>query len=356
MAIKPIYPLTSLYLYLSDRCNLNCSHCWISPKSFDAPETPLPLAVLENAIQQARPLGLTSVKLTGGEPLLHPHWKELIAMPALDGVNISVETNGTLIDDVVVEVFQNPTVDQVSVSIDAASAEIHDGIRGRRGAFQRAVAGVEALSRAGVNTQIIFTLQRQNAQEMDKVIALCKGLGAASLKVNHLLPCGRGKDAFEKKQNLDLSELKALYHKVEADHPRSNGFTIVFDLPIAFRSLKSMTQGGISECRVLNILSILANGDLSICGIGQVFPNLRMGNIYKDEIAFVWENNQILHSLRNGLPGKLEGACGGCIFKFQCLGGCRANAYALTGNFFAPYFLCDALRNSGQFPSSRRVD
>ena len=356
MAPKPKYPLTSLYLYLSDRCNLNCSHCWISPKSFDAPETPLPLAALENAIEQARPLGLASVKLTGGEPLLHPHWKELIAMPAMEGVNISVETNGTLIDDAAAESFQNSAVDQVAVSIDAASPDIHDRIRGKRGAFRRAVAGVEALSRAGVNIQIIFTLQRQNALEIDKVIALCKDLGAASLKVNNLLPCGRGKDAFEQKQNLDLSEMKALYRKVEAEHPRSNGFTIVFDLPIAFRSLASITQDGICECRVLNILSVLANGDLSICGIGQAYPNLRMGNVFESEIAFVWENDRILNSLRNGLPGKLKGACGGCIFKFQCMGGCRANAYALTGDFFAPFFLCEALRDSGQFPFSRRID
>jgi radical SAM protein with 4Fe4S-binding SPASM domain len=142
---------------------------------------------------------------------------------------------------------------------------------------------------------------------------------------------------------------------VEEEWPRPNNLKIIFDLPAAFRSIEDIKHRGLNNCRVLNILGILANGDFSICGIGQTVAELRMGNLSQDSIVEVWHHHPVLKELRQSLTGKLKGACGGCIFKFQCLGSCRANAYFLTKDLCAPYFLCQEYFESGLFPSSRYI-
>ena len=74
------FALRSIYFYLAEGCNLRCRHCWINPKyqSEDRSYPVLSLEVFRSVITQAKPLGLSSVKLTGGEPLLHPRIEDIL--------------------------------------------------------------------------------------------------------------------------------------------------------------------------------------------------------------------------------------------------------------------------------------
>jgi SynChlorMet cassette radical SAM/SPASM protein ScmF len=352
---EPEFSLTSLYLYLTDHCNLCCAHCWISPKFSEQKQNGLPLGSLKKAISEARSLGLQSVKLTGGEPFLYRHIDGLLAFLASEEIDVLIETNGTLINRDMVERLKSCNLDQLSVSLDASTEEIHDQIRGVKGSFRRTLEGLALLSRHDLNFQIIMTLQRRNRQEIPGVVKLSEKFGAGSLKINPLIPFGRGKEAFEHKQNLKLEELLQLYHMVQKRWSLKKGMSIIFDLPVAFLSIEEIKQKGITQCHILNILGILGNGDLSICGIGQTVHDLRMGNLRHDSIREIWQGSPILKDLRKSLPGKLKGVCEHCIFKFQCLGACRANAYALAGDLYAPYFLCQESFESGLFPPSRYI-
>jgi len=347
------YPLNCLYLYLADQCNLSCGHCWISPGFSDAPEEGIPLDDLKKTIFEAKALGLQSVKLTGGEPLLYRDLDGLLAFLASEEIHVIIETNGTLLDKPIIEKLKSCIIDQISVSLDASTPELHDELRGVKGSFHRTIKGLRLLSEWGFDFQIIMTLHRKNRTEIPGLISLCKTLGASSLKINPLIPCGRGEAVFKKKRNLDPNELIELYRMVEQEWPSNEGIEIIFDLPVALRSIREITTRGVAECRIMNILGILANGDFSICGIGQTVDELRMGNIHRNAIATVWCDNPILADLRHNLPGRLKGICGRCLFRFQCLGACRANAYATNRDFFAPYFLCQAAYETGLFPNSR---
>lgn len=354
-APETLYPLTSLYLYLTDQCNLLCGHCWISPGFSRNRQSGIPIGTLKKTILNAKRLGLNNVKLTGGEPLLYKDLDELLAFLAAEGLSIYIETNGTLIDRDMLESFQLCKVRQVFVSLDAASETVYDAIRGVRGGFQQTMAGLRLLSKSSVNFQIIMTLQRKNRNQIPDVIQLSKMLGAGSLKINPLIPSGRGRQSFEQKENLELKALIRLFRMVE-DRPRPDSLEIIFDLPAAFHPIENLKLKKIKECRILNILGVLANGDFSICGIGQTVDKLRMGNLSEDTIQEVWSNSPILRQLRQSVPRRLKGVCGHCIFRFQCLGSCRANAFALTGSLQAPYFLCQELFESDLFPSSRYID
>jgi SynChlorMet cassette radical SAM/SPASM protein ScmF len=277
----------------------------------------------------------------------------LLEFLTAEEIGVIIETNGTLLTSSILKKLKSCKMEQISVSLDAGTAEVHDEFRGVKGCFDRTVTGLRLLAEHGFSFQIIMTLHRKNRMELPGLIKLCKELGAGSLKINPLMPCGRGKEIFKYKQNLDPEELIQLYQTLEGENSLNKDIDIIFDLPVALRTITDIKGKGVIECRILNILGILANGDFSICGIGQIIDELRMGNLYQDSIKDVWRNNRIITDLRQGLPGRLKGVCSQCIFRFQCLGSCRANAYAMTKDLFAPFFLCQESYESGLFPDSR---
>lgn len=71
--MKDDYPLEQIYFYLTEGCNLACRHCWLSPKLQGESKTypTLSIELFHSILEQAKPLGLKAVKLTGGEPLMH---------------------------------------------------------------------------------------------------------------------------------------------------------------------------------------------------------------------------------------------------------------------------------------------
>lgn len=344
--------LTDLYLYLTDQCNLCCGHCWISPGFSQDQQNGIPLYDLKNTLSEAKSLGLQSVKLTGGEPLLYRDIMGLLQFLASEELGILIETNGILLDKSMIAALKDFNVDQISVSLDAATEALHDEIRGVKGSFRKVVKRLHHLSGSGLNFQVIMTLQRKNRKEIPALMRLCHELGASSLKINPLQPCGRAIAAFAQNANLNLDELILLHRDLSNKWFRPDGLNIYFDLPLAFLPIDDILQTR-GRCWILNILGILANGDYSICGIGQTANELRMGNLFQNSISDVWQNDPILTGLRQSLPWKLEGICGHCIFKFQCLGACRANAFIVSKDLYAPYFLCQELYESGGFPESR---
>ena len=349
------FPLSSLFLYLTDSCNLNCSHCWISPRHSGEKDNGIPPDILKETILEAKTIGLSAVKLTGGEPLLYHHLEALLLLLKDEALTVSIETNGTLIDKRVADMLYHAAVDQVSVSLDAAAKEIHDELRGVRGCFLKTIEGIRRISDKELNVQIITTLQHKNKDELFELFKLCEQLGVNSIKINHLLPFGRATHTFQRGGNLGLNDLMALQQWTYDHRDLFPDLDIVFDLPAAFRTIDEIKQNGICECQIHNILGILSNGDYSICGIGKIHPDLTMGNIHTHSIRDVWEDSSILRDLRDSLPLQLKGICGDCIFKFQCLGCCRANAYAVSGSLYAPYFLCQSLHDENRFPESRCI-
>ena len=86
-------PLQAFYLYMSTGCNLKCRHCWITPRFVDGKPDPgdvIDLADLRAAVAEAKPLGLRRAKLTGGEPMLHPHFMDVVDMLTAEGIGIAL--------------------------------------------------------------------------------------------------------------------------------------------------------------------------------------------------------------------------------------------------------------------------
>ena len=350
------FPLSQLYFYLTKGCNLACRHCWLAPE-FDPhgnKQPVLPLELFEQAIEEAIPLGLSGVKLTGGEPLLHPDFLDMLDVLMQKGLRLALETNGLLCTRELAAEISKLDEPFVSISLDGADAKTHDKIRGVRGAFRKATAAVRNLSDCGLKPQVIMSIMSDNVNQLEGVIKLAEDLGAASVKFNIIQPTGRGESFHGVVNSLDVEDLIKLGRKVESDLAAKTTLALYFDYPAAFRSLGHVSSGdGCGVCGILSIMGILPTGHFALCGIGSHIPELVFGVAGEDSLQNIWLENPLLNQLRAGLPDRLTDICSKCLMQHYCLGSCIAQNYYRTHSLWAPFWFCEQADAKGLFPQSR---
>jgi len=354
------FPLRQLYFYLTQGCNQACRHCWLAPKLDPSGDRypVLPVEAFEQAVQEALPLGLSSVKLTGGEPLLHPAILELVDTVKRFKVGLAVETNGLLCTDKVAAALAEVPGAFVSVSLDGAGAATHDCIRGVPGSFDLATRAVQRLAAVGMRPQVIMSLFPDNVDQIEAMVRLAEKLGAGSVKFNVVQPTARGERLYKRGETLGIGQLLELGHFVERELAPSSELLLFFDYPLAFRPLSriSETPGVAGVCGILGILGVLATGDYALCGIGEHVRDLVFGRVGRDPLEQVWRTHPILCELRAGLPDRLHGICGRCLMKHRCLGSCIAQNYLRSQELWAPNWFCELAEGEGFFPGSRKYD
>ena len=348
--------LDTLYFYLTEGCNLACRHCWMGPR-FDATGNhypTLPIELFEMAIREAKPLGLSGVKLTGGEPLLHPHFTRFLDVVQREGLKLTIETNGLLCTpEIAAEIAKIPSR-FVSVSIDGTDAATHEWVRGVPGSFNAACQAVRNLVAAGIKPQVIFTIMRINAAQIDAIVTMVEALGAGSLKFNVVQPTARGEKLHENQETLSIADLIKLGRHVEQDLAPKTKLKLFFHYPHAFKTLKNIAHGdGCTACGIFGILGVIASGQYALCGIGEQMPELVFGTVGKDKLEKVWRDNATLNAIREGLPKRLEGVCGRCLMKERCRGSCLAQNYYSKGNLWGANWFCEQAEAAGLFPASR---
>jgi SynChlorMet cassette radical SAM/SPASM protein ScmF len=352
------YPLNHIYFYLTEGCNLRCRHCWIAPKyQGEGNSYPsLDLDLFKSIVEQAKPLGLTGVKLTGGEPLLHPHINEILEYIHTEDIGMTLETNGVLCKPEVAERMAACKDPFVSVSLDGADSETHEWVRGETGCFETALKGIRNLAEVGLRPQVIMTVMRHNKNQLEPVVRLAESVGAGSVKFNIVQPTARGEKLHNSGEALTIEELVDLGRWVETTLSDSSPLPLYFSHPMAFRPLGKMfgTNGdGCGICGILSILGVLADGSYALCGIGETVPDLVFGHAGIDLLEHVWTNTAVLQEIREDLPHRLEGICGRCLMKEICLGSCLAQNYYRRKSLWEPFWFCEEAYNRGFFPETR---
>jgi SynChlorMet cassette radical SAM/SPASM protein ScmF len=354
------YPLNQIYFYLTEGCNLRCRHCWIAPKyqSENNFYPVLDLNLFKSIIEQAKPLGVSGVKLTGGEPLLHPKIKEILECIKAKDLRLTVETNGVLCTAELASKMAECKDTFVSVSLDGAQAETHEWVRGVEGCFENALVGIRNLADTGLKPQIIMSIMRRNKDQMESIVRLAERLGAGSVKFNILQPTARGERMHDSGEALDIEELLDLGKWVENTLSAATDLHLYYDQPMAFRPLGKMfgsNGDGCGVCGILGIVGVLANGAYALCGIGETVLDLVFGHGTRNSLEHVWNHTPVLSEIRKGLPLRMEGICGDCLMKGLCLGSCVAQNYYQSKNLWAPYWYCEEARKRGLFPESRII-
>ena len=315
----------------------------------------LPISVIISALEECRELGMRSVKLTGGEPFVREDIFELLKYIKDKGINLNVETNAVLIREKEARALKDADAWQVAVSIDGADAGVHESLRGVSGSFDGAIQGIRALRAERLNVLIIASLWKGNREQLKEMILLAKSLGVSTVKINSLSVIARASVMKKNDETLTVKETLDCYHRLTDELRDEKSVRVVFDIPPVFLPLKAAAGESFGSCGIFNILGLLGDGRVSICGIGSVVDTLVLGRIGDDKIKDIWQNSQVLKDIRTGVPLQMEGICGRCIFKHYCLGKCRANAYYTGGSVKAPFGFCQTAYEEGLFPKSRMI-
>jgi MoaA/NifB/PqqE/SkfB family radical SAM enzyme len=197
--VSPLVALDTLWLQVAGTlCNLQCTHCFISSSPTNHAHGMMSLAALRPYLEEAERLGVREYYLTGGEPFLNREILEIIEAALALGP-VTVLTNGLLIRPETAARLRalsdaSPYSLDLRVSIDGADAATNDPIRGE-GTFDRIVAAIGVLARAGLNPVITVTEACEGALSSDgraRLLSFLKecGLGQPRLKVMPLLRLG----------------------------------------------------------------------------------------------------------------------------------------------------------------------
>ncbi len=274
----------------------------------------------------------------------------------------ALSTNGTLIDCAMAEGLAAAGVGYAGVSLDGASAGTHDRIRGRSGAFDRAVKGIRACNETGLRTGVRVTVTRENADELGALLDLSADLGVDRFCLYWLVPSGRGQDRHADRQlgpDSVARVLDRLYERAEALGPERIEVLSVDAPSDAVALLDRMAAAGSPALDAARQLLTLQGGACSagrrvanIDPAGHVYPCqfaqdeiFRIGDIRDQAFGVLWENadNPVLAAFREK-EGRLAGACGTCVDRELCGGGCRIRAFREKGDLYGADPFCTAGR------------
>ena len=124
--------LNALYCFITRGCNLRCRHCYVGARLQAGlqRQPAIDVSLFRDLVGQAKRLGVSYVKLSGGEPLLHPRIGEILKIAGREQIGVVLSTNGVLCTPSLVKELSRIRLRGVSVSLDGADAETHDSARG----------------------------------------------------------------------------------------------------------------------------------------------------------------------------------------------------------------------------------
>ena len=350
-------------------------------------------------IEQISAFGTPILVLSGGEPLFRRDLFELATHATQRGLRVALATNGTLVNKEVARKIVAAGVKRVSISLDGADGETHDTFRGIPGAFENAITGLQNLKQLGMSVQINMTIARHNAGQLPRVLALARELGADALHTFLLVPVGCGMSIAEQ-QMVSPEEYERILHwfydrsleggielkatcaphyfrvvrqrraqerrefadgslvpegasedegkigPVEMLMPAATGVVLRKNAELAGqtspRGHSGAHPGGVAEG--MNAMTKGCLAGTGVCFIsfeGAVYPcgylPLQAGDLKKQTFRQIWEESEIFGVLRE--TDNLKGKCGCCEFRHLCMG-CRARAYAATGDMLAAEPFC----------------
>lgn len=315
---------------LTDACNQACKFCYNHFKASEgchvaAPDYREARRTLKRLLGQAR-IGVIS--LSGGEPMLMPHIHDIVLKARFAGSTVNLLTNGTLLNDHHIGIFNDLGVGTIQIPLLADTAERHDSITALDGSWQRALTAARkvAATREGWLTPVLI-LSRMNIDRIEPTLRLYAELGARRAMVNRFNIGGLG---IRNAERLVMSpaELREAFHRVdkvagELGLNIHNGVCTPICL-LAPRDYHNITFSHCTTDLKSRPLTINYRGDVRFCNHS---PRV-LGNIHQEPLAKIIER-----STNDGYFDSRPAQCSACQLWERCRGGCRAASEQVYGRF-----------------------
>lgn len=312
------------------KCNLNCIHCGSSAGKARADELST-----EEALQLCDDLkaaGCQGVALMGGEPFLRNDFLRVASRIKELGMELSVITNGTLLNDEIIENLKGLKPRAVAVSIDAATAELHDKIRGVPGSFEKSRAFINRCLREGLPVSVITTVHKLNLKELAGIREMLKGRKIAW----QVQTAGAEGRRFPKEMLLDEEEFYSVGVFIEVSRRTHS----VEELPLIGAHDLGYNSGILKNislyekwegCQAgVSVLGVRSNGDVLGC-LAVNDDRYVEGNVRRKKIAELWNDPAAFAYTRNYTAALAGENCAACGHLGTCKGGCNEMSLMKTG-------------------------
>ncbi|MBI3297170.1 MAG: radical SAM protein [Elusimicrobia bacterium] len=311
-------------------CALVCKHCRASAIMGRDPRE-LGTAEGFKLLDETAAMGTPIFIVSGGDPLQRDDLEALLAHGKSRGLRMGTIPAATeRLTRERLAALARAGVDQVAFSLDAPSAEEHDGFRGVAGSFEKVMAALGWARELGLPVQINTCFAAWNFARLDAMIELVRGLGIVFWEVFFLVPTGRG-SAMDGVRPEQFEEAFAKLHALS----REAGFVVKLTEAQHYR--RYLLQRPPDERpRAMGASAPAVNagkGFLFVDFKGEVYPSgflpVAVGDVRKTPLGEIYREAPLLKSLR--APALLSGKCGACEYRAVCAGS-RARAFALTGD------------------------
>lgn len=281
-----------------------------------------------DVFRQARELGAAQLGFSGGEPLVRQDLEELIRASSELGYYTNLITSGIGLDEARIEVFKRVGLDHIQISFQASDETVNNLLAGSRKAFEQKLAMARAVKAAGYPMVLNFVTHRHNIDRVDEIIELCLALeadflelatcqfyGWAELNRVGLLPTHTQLQRAERITNEYREKLAAKKHPCK----------LIFVTPDYYEERPKACMNGWGSV----FLDITPDGTVLPCHRARQLP-VQFPNVREHSLAHIWYESFGFNRFR-GYEWMVE-PCRSCDEKSRDFGGCRCQAFQLTGD------------------------
>jgi pyrroloquinoline quinone biosynthesis protein E len=318
---------------LTHRCPLGCPYC-SNPLALDQRSDELDAATWARVFGEAAALGVLQVHLSGGEPASRRDLLEITAAARASGLYANLITSGVGLTATRLAALADAGLDHVQVSIQDSEPASADRIAGYRGAYERKRALAAEVVRLGLPLTVNAVMHRANIGHVTAMVELAIALGAGRVEIAHVQYYGW---ALKNRAALmpTPEQVARAAEEVEALRQRHQG-RIVIDavVPDYYARYPKPCMGGWGR-RSLNVTPA---GRVLPCHAAESIPGLEFWSVRDHPLADIWRNSPAFRAFRG--TDWMSEPCRSCARREQDFGGCRCQAFLLTGDARATDPVC----------------
>lgn len=319
---------------LTHRCPQRCVYC-SNPVELVGKSTELTTADWVRVFQQAARLGVVHLHLSGGEPTVRNDLCELIEAARTAGLYTNLITSGVLLDQQRTRRLADAGVDHVQLSIQSSSPELADHIAGLEGAHLHKLAAASWIRDADLPLTVNAVVHRQNLQHLDAMIDLAVSMGADRMEVAHAQYQGW---ALENREALlpTKTQLREATAVVQRRRNQLDGrIDIDYVVPDYHGVRPKACMGGWGR----QFIVVSPDGRALPCHGADSIPELSFDNVRDRSLDQIWHHSEAFEQYRG--TDWMPEPCRSCPEKTNDWGGCRCQAFAVTGDAANPDPVCE---------------
>lgn len=321
---RPPAPL-ALIAELTHRCPLQCSYC-SNPLALTPQAAEIPGQAWGKVLQEAAALGVLQVHFTGGEPLARRDLAELVRAAAGHGLYTNLITSAVSLSEARLAELADAGLDHVQISFQDAEAIPADRIGAYAGGHARKRAAARRVREAELALTLNFVVHRLNLERLPAMIAMGLELGAGRIEIAHVQYYGW---ALRNRAALLPSpeQVDAATAIVEAARADLKGRLVIdYVAPDYFAAYPKACMGGWARQSLL----VTPAGKALPCHAAETLPGLEFPSVLDHSLMEIWEQSEAFSRFRG--HGWMVEPCRSCARQEADFGGCRCQAFALTGD------------------------